>query len=266
MTSSISKTSQTINYSTFAGSESSVTLEIDSDYNKEYYGETKTQFQPGDVVFLKLSGVESGRSYLMESSFGLLTVKASGINIEIEERIDFFHVEKEELSNIPSSEVTMEWVGNNHGIVDISGIDLAVRSGKRVTGSLDCTYDSEIIRIQLSNTNIKDVDEYDILVSVFFDDDDILSCSVPFEREEETDEVDVDIQVLDMCTGNPIPGAFITMPGRISANADSNGLLSVGVLNKGHEYDITVTATGYESSDVDPLKNDSFIIPKGTDS
>ncbi len=85
------------------------------------------------------------------------------------------------------------------------------------------------------------------------------STTVDFDAESTLK--DCYVTVKDACTQAPIPGAHIGVAGGVgSATTDDNGRAYIGQLHTGRNYNIIVSADGYQSSDEDRLHNDSIQI------
>ncbi len=67
---------------------------------------------------------------------------------------------------------------------------------------------------------------------------------------------DVSIKVVDACTGDPVPGASVTIGGKKEV-ADEDGNVTFADIAEG-EKSVKITAEGYIDSDKDPLDNDSI--------
>lgn len=238
-------------------------ISLDDEYNRTVYqlndDETKSTFAPSEIAYLKLLPSSTQKPYTLGSSLGNLGLANSGIVYDYEEDINFILENKGELSFIPYGSVSYRWIGNDGGTPSFA--DGIINLPSDVIGILRCTYTVLGDRLKLTNADFED-NTYGVLCLAIYSPDDITSMTVNFDRGVEPSEVFLEVQVVDMCTGDPVPNALVQVEGIDSGYTDDDGLI---LLNQkvvtGQEYDIRVTADDYVSTDLDFIRNDSFTIP-----
>jgi len=251
---------QTVSFAQFSA-DFSASLSLDSDYNETTYNEeSKSSFLPNETAYLKLLPGVSEKAYSLGSSFGNFTLASRGVLYDYTEDINFVSSKEGALSFKPNAGVTYEWMGNNGGTPLF--VDKAIILQNDTIGILRCSYKVLGDRLKLSNADLS-LTDYAVLCVVLYEDHNAISLSVSFLVSDEIPaEVSLDVVVRDMCTGDVIPGASIVIEGVQSGTTGDDGVFSpTPKIMTGQEYSIRATASGYVSSDVDFLKNDSFLIP-----
>jgi len=255
-------TSTTVNFGLTSSSESA-DISLDDDYNRSVYDlgedETKSTFDPNEIAYLKLLPNAATKPYTLGSSLGDLSLANSNILYDYEEEINFVIEKTGELKYTPHGEVTYRWIGNNGGTPLFSNSLITLPS--EVIGILSCSYKAMGDRLKLSNAVFTD-DEYPVLCVAIYSDDDNISTTVNFDRGAVPIDVSLEVQVLDMCTGDPIPDATVTIAGIGTGTTDENGIFSaIDKVKTGVSYEIRTSALDYVTSDLDFIKNDKFTIP-----
>lgn len=257
----MSVTDTTVSFAQFSA-DFSARLSLDSDYNEAIYNEeNKSSFLPNETAYLKLLPGESTKAYYLGSSFGTLSIANKNVLYDYSEDINFILEKEATLSFVPNAGVSYSWIGNNGGTPLFVGKAVVIPSN--IIGILRCSYQVMGDRLKLSNADVG-LDEYNILCVVDYIGDYNISLSVSFEVGDDpgSEEIRLEVAVVDMCTGDVIPNASVIIDGLDSGVTNSDGIFyPMPTVNTGQTYDIKVTATGYQNSDADFLKNDSFTIP-----
>lgn len=265
----------TVNFNE-TSSDFSADLSLDEEKNRAVYAlgdtETKTTFAPTETAYLQLIPGASTESYSMGSSLGTLSVANSDVLFDYTEDISFASVNFAKLTFIPNSIVTYEWIGNDGGTPTFVNDFITVPSA--VIGILRCTYQVLGDRLKLTNANLAQ-DEYGVLCVVIYDNIKVTntdgnitpyttSITVAFATDDSvpSEDVTLEIQVVDMCTGDPVPNANVMVTGYPAGITDANGIFLLnGTVTTGQTYNLKITATDYDDSDLDFIKNDSFTVP-----
>jgi len=258
----MASTSTTVNFALTDDADSG-DISLDDAYNRSFYElgetETKTVFAPEEIAFLKIIPGAASLPYVLGSNLGTLSLANSDVLFDFEEEIHFIISSIETLSHLPDGDVTYSWIGNDGGTPLFSGSLITITSD--VIGILMCSYKTYGDRLKLSNA-VSDEDEYDVLCVASYGDDNNISTTVGFSNDEVPTEVSLEVRVIDMCTGDPIPGATVLVEGFSSGITDEDGLFNPGgKILTGSSYDILVSAPDYVTSDIDFIKNDSFTVP-----
>jgi len=255
----------TISFQTTSGEVSSASLSLDTDKNTSYYGAEKSTFEINDIVYLKLIPGVSTQNYTLGSSYGDLILSQQDLPYLIEEFLNFENTKEIELSYIPyvldpTYIFESEWIGDDIGII--------LRADKKITivsegiGILKCTYWTLGDRLQLSNCSLS-YTEYDVLCLAEFNDSSKASTSISFEGGAATTAY-ISVVVKNICNDEVIPNATVTITGANfsqSGYTDSNGKYTTTAKGTvGSTYSILITASGYDNSNLDILKNDSFVL------
>lgn len=258
--------SQTITFNPFSPiEEGEYSISLDDDYNQTVYDvEQISIFNPGQTVYLKIFPPYSKESYTLESSFGTLSKIQTNKVFNIKETLNFVNQDELKLLHKPDSVVDFCWIGNNIGTPSFSEQKVLLNSKK--TGILKCQYSVVGDRLKLVTpvlpiTDCVDEDEgYDVLCLGIYSEN-VAQTTVKFKREE-TLTSQVRIIVRDVCTGDPIEGASVSIAGIGDGETNEQGVWQpLKELEAGKTYGIVTHASGYTSSPDDYLNNDSFVMP-----
>lgn len=254
----------TINFSALEGDSSGdLNMFLDDDQNLLIYGEDKTSFEAKEIAYIGIIGNFEVTN--LSTTVGQLAVTNNNVSYAQEETLTFVNSKEASLSLSPSGIVTYKWIGKNGGNPIFAGTTVTLQ--EKVSGLLEVSYNSQGQRIALSNADL-DETEYDVLVTVV-NEAEQASLTVPFESEEAAEDlVSLKILVKDICTGNAIPNAHVSITGLGSGTTDSDGyfLLAEPGAQPGKSYSIRVTATGYMPTNEDNVSNDTFVVPEPTSS
>lgn len=263
--------SLTLNFQN-ASSSSFYKMETDTEYNTLVYGESKSNFEPGDDVYLKLFPGENVETYTLYTSEGSLSVATKNILYEVEDQITFAHSKQGSFSYNPDSIISYEWLGEDGGVPVFAGQNITIPSEK--TAVLKIIYKTKGDRLKLSNVSDLGAD-FTVVCASVFSSGGIASQTITFQGVDPDDPddpgldpddpesllTDVTLTVKDVITGNPIPFANVIVSGVGSGSTNENGQITFSNLQKGQTYDVVTRATGYQDSNTDYLNNDSFTIP-----
>jgi hypothetical protein len=254
--------SLSISYSEKSSSQSAAkvnaSVSLDADYIKQYYGEDKTTFEPGQPVFLKVVPANSQYPYSLMSSNGSVSTINSNLVETIIDRIGLKNTDTAELSRTPLGSVSVSWLagsGPNPTIVDKT-LDFK----QNVIGIVECSYTGYFDRLRLTTpSTMKDTE---VIVLVNYVDIDPVDTSVAFESVSGVVDVNVKFTVKDIANDSVIPGAIVNITGHgVNLTKIANGLGEItATLKKGNTYNLKTTASGFTDSDVDYLNNDSVTI------
>ncbi len=251
----------TVNFGILSSRQSG-TLSLDTEYNRDFYElgdtESKTVFLPEEIAYLKILPCAAALPYSLGSSLGVLTVANLNVLYDYTEDVTFVHSREGLLSFIPTGTVIYEWIGNDGGSPTF--VNKGILLPTKIIGILRCTYTVLGDRLKLSDAELEDA-PYSVLCVANYGTDNT-TATVNFDRGDVPSEVSLEISVIDMCTGDPIPDATVQVAGLPSGITDETGVYSPNSkVTTGESYGLVVSASGYTTSDVDFIKNDSFTVP-----
>jgi len=225
--------------------ETSLTLELDPERNAG-----ASAFAPGAEVWVR--AITDRPIAEKGSTRGSFQVSAADLRFEHEEDL-VFSASKQASLGYPIYELlSATWLGRGLGQVTVSGrTATAAREGY---GILRLRYRVAYSLMRLSGVS----DEGPTLVWARDDADREGSLQIPFSMEGE--EEPVYAVVKNYCTGLPIASAQVWVDGQYRGETDQFGRIYLGMMKRGTQHDIRVTAVGFKSSDADALANDYFIV------
>ncbi|MDY6903679.1 MAG: hypothetical protein SWH61_03245 [Thermodesulfobacteriota bacterium] len=252
-----------------------LSLSLATDQIVAYYGEEKSVFESGKPCFFKLSGLARNVSgdtigtYQYQSTLGALSVLSDKMPDTVTEDLTFAYEREASLSQTPIGGFTGEWIGNSGGSFVVQG--KTVRLAQPGVGILRCTYASYATILRLAGVTLpQGVEEIPVLVAAIAGER-TAEQEVTYEQSadaESSETRDVELEVLDICTDDPVTGAKVYLDGELQdQTTDANGKITLSDLTVGQQYQLKVTATvddgasgDYVSSDTDTLTNDWFIV------
>ena len=270
------KENQQVNFSYDNPDKASVSasIELDSDYIEDYYGESISTFGLSQKAFIKLKPLYSKYPYSLKTSAGKCVILKKGAKETITERLTFLNKSSASLSETPAGSVSSNWImGNEKNLPILWDSEVAMLS-ENIIGILECTYEAYFDRLQLTPPLGFDASEI-IVIAIFNASDtlDPVSLSVAYEAtEEETFIVytDVTLYIKDIETEEAIEGATVTISKGgtkvFTGKSNADGIVTVNDLEEGETYDILTVATNYIDSDKDYIKNGSFTVPVSEES
>lgn len=248
--SQVSPVVTTLFQGTSSGAVSSDSINQDADFQK-------TVFDSKEIAYLKIIGDFDPTT--LSASVGTVAIQNSLVLYPQEEVLTFVCCSEVNLSFTPYSAVTWEWVGKGGGNPVFIGNRVLVPSN--ISGVLKVSYSVGGKRIALSNAVLPNL-EYEVLVSVCLPEK--ASTTVNFKNVEATEgSLTLKVLVKDICSGNPIPNAVVSIPGIGSGTTDLKGyLLFPGAkVSPGQTCSIKVSASGYLPTNEDNVANDTFVVP-----
>lgn len=251
-----------------SSSASSYKMEIDTEYNEIIYEENKSNFEPGEDIYLKLFPGESVETYSLSASEGVLTVSTKNILYDVEDQITFAYSKQGSLSYVPDSITSYEWLGEDGGTPVFSGQNIVLSVEK--TAVLKVSYKTKGDRLKLSD--VVDLgEEFTVICASIFSSGNVASQTISFQETDSEDSedsetiTDVLLTFKDIITEIPVSGAQISVSGNsfsFTGITDSLGKINIPNLERGKTYNLFASATGYQDSNTDHLNNDSFTVPE----
>lgn len=224
--------------------QASLRLELDEDANNG-----ATSFSVGDDVYFRFIS-SSSEAYTIEVSDGSAIKSASNIHYPIEdEEVQFANTNEGSLTYLPVVGVTTSWLGVSGGTPVFDGS--TVNLNNDVTAILNCTYSTKGDRLKLSGFTVSKV----LIVVIQGENQASYALSIV---DVSTGPTPYQLQVKDFCDDGILSGVAVYLNGSYKGLSNSEGLVSLGDLSPGSSYTLRMVKTGYISSDVDALNNDSF--------
>jgi hypothetical protein len=238
------------------GATPAVILELDDEKNED-----ATTFAIGTKAYLRFLS-SSDAAYEITASTGTAKTEDTNIHYPIEDnQITFTNSDYGYLNYIPVGSVEYEWVGNNPGYNPIFE-GRKVTLGESAVAILNCNYSVAGDRLSIKSDVVGDVvvvviqgsDQVDLTVS-------FREPGVDDEGDPEPDPVAYELEVIDYCTGEVLPGVTVYLDEVDMGQTDSSGIIALGSLIPGSSHDLRMAKSGYMNSESDKLNNDSILVP-----
>lgn len=233
-----------------------VVLELDDEKNED-----ATTFATGTKAYLRFLS-SSDAAYGITASTGTAKTEDTNIHYPIEDdQITFTNSDYGYLNYIPVGSVDYEWVGNDPGYNPIFE-GRKVTLGESAVAILNCNYSVAGDRLSVKSDVVGDVvvvviqgsNQVDLTVS-------FREPSVDDDGEPEPEPVAYELEVIDYCTGEVLPGVTVYLDEVDMGQTDSSGVIALGGLIPGTSYDLRMAKSGYVNSESDKLNNDSISVP-----
>ncbi|NDY56342.1 carboxypeptidase regulatory-like domain-containing protein [Desulfovibrio sulfodismutans] len=190
---------------------------------------------------------------------------------QITETVAFANTDTAGLSAPASQLFSWQWIGRDLGDLRLSAPE-TVACGVAGCGAARVTYETvyESLAV-LVPRGLPGLTETDVVVCATAVDpatneEIVATLALGFGDASGTDDPDdpddpetVVIRVVDYTTGDPVPGARVTVDGVARGRTSADGRVSVGVLASG-AHTLGIAASGYHDTGVDELHNETFTL------
>lgn len=190
---------------------------------------------------------------------------------QITETVVFANTSQASLSAPATQLFSWQWIGRELGGLrlatpDAVACDVAGCGAARIT--YEAVYESLAV---LAPPGLPGLAETDVVVCATAVDPAtgetiVATLALRFGDADGTGNVDdpdnpenVVIRVVDYTTGDPVPGAQVTVDGVARGRTGADGRISVGVLASG-SHTLGIAASGYHNTGADELHNETFTI------
>lgn len=245
-----------------------LSLELDSEKNKEVYSEDKSDFFLGEAVYLKLVYTpiydESGNEipYSLHTSAGTVSTNATNILYSQAENLIFEQEKQMELQNVPSNSVDWKWMGKSGGSPLFNGRSVSI--SEESTRILYCsyTYRGNRLRLIVPSSAISNISDFPEISAVVVAErgDQKASLTVSFAAESLA-PIPMELKVSDFCSNEEIVDVDVFIDGSFIGKTNINGRVYLGMMKPKTHHSLKMTKTGYIDSDKDVLYNDYFTVP-----
>ena len=233
-------------------------LSLDTERNREVYGEEKTTFAPGEAAYLKL--ISSFDNYELYTSAGSVSRVASNILYEHSENIIFRFEQKASLEQNPVGAVSWEWLGRSAETPFFNGKDVSIPEAEVAVLKCDYKVSGDRLRLVVSHGSMYGNSELDVVV-VAVKGENKASSTVSYSTEEGGVPTPIELEVSDFCSGEVVDEVEVFLDGTSVGTTNINGKIYLGELLTGSTHQLKMTKTGYVDSDQDVLHNDEFTVP-----
>lgn len=248
-----------ISYS-LADEDAALSIALDSEKNREIYGENKTTFHLGERVYLKITA-PAKEPYTLYSSVGSVAKSRQNIVYDVTEDISFAFSSSASLQEKPRQSVDWTWYGNNGGSPLFDGKSVSLSSP--VVSILHCEYttlkDRGELIVQSKDINFQIEEELTVLV-VVKQQDNTAYCTVKYSTETLSPRP-IDLEISDFCSDEILSEVDVYLDGESVGKTNANGRIYLGKLIPGSIHDLKMTKSGYRDSNLDILHNDKFTVP-----
>jgi hypothetical protein len=242
-------------------SVTALNLSLDDPYHQSIYGEEKTVFQKNEAVYLKIYPAYAESNYSLVATGGSISKHNTALNETVTETLTFAKEKEATLSRDPVGSVSVSWVAGSGSLV-FDG--RRAYSTTEILGVAQATYQAKYDRLKLVTSESMTAD----VVLVVAESETHGKASIDVEYEVPLIDPDLPVSVTltirDIVSDTPIPNAQVSVSGHgvsFSGTADGGGQVTIPNLERGKTYDVVAQASGYFSSNVDYLNNDSFTVP-----
>jgi hypothetical protein len=218
-----------------------------------------TGFIIGTSAFLRVSRNPKTEPYTMFKSGGSLSCVGTNIPYSVTDEIVIFANTKEATLDHYPSGFSYTWLGNNPGVsVSITGKVITLST--EAVAVMKCSYTTYDDRWEL----IFDEEGQVVVVAVM---DDASSYTTVTFGTALTSEGEIpepqyyELTVKDYCSEEVVPAATVWLDDVEIGATDPNGIVPLGELVPGSEHTLKISKSGYQDSDLDNLKNDTFTVP-----
>jgi hypothetical protein len=238
-------------------------FQLDSDYNKEIYGEDKSSFLPSETAYLQIIPPNKAS---FQTSAG--TIKRLGtFSMEHTETIDVVNETEFILAYEPTEIISVTWIVGEGRVLWNGRIGSL---NNPILGVIRVKYKVNFERISLTQESSFDSSEVIIIAS---SDDFALRATVNYDGGEDDDEddgdsseyTDITFGIRDIGNDMAISGVVVKIyEGEdlfFEGTTEGTGNITIPNMKKGERYEIKLSADGYKSSHTDYLNNDFFVVP-----